>query len=145
MPEIEYLLTAVKLKCTIYILKTGINQEEFSRLFYSHRKMHLLAFYGLSQTEMKDFLALSNTSTCEKRHSTLFGRAQPPHIGYYREYPSPPLGDSQIIACSFYDPPNFFLLDMRENPRGVLWISSDGDNRMGAKIDNPKNSLDQNF
>ena len=107
--------------------------------------MHLLAFYGLSQTEMKDFLAHSNTSTCEKRHSTLFGRAQPPHIGYYREYPSPPLGGSQIIACSFYDPPNFFLLDIRENPRGVLWISSDGDNRMGAKIDNPKNSLDQNF
>ena len=90
-------------------IKTGINQEEFSCLFYSHRKMHLLAFYGLSQTEMKDFLALSNTSTSEKRHSTLFGRTQPPHIGYYREYPSSPLGGSQIIACSF-DPQIFFYL-----------------------------------
>lgn len=57
--------------------------------------MHLLAFYGLSQTEMKDFLALSNTSTCEK--STLFGRAWPPH-GV--PLPIPPLGGRQIIDCS---------------------------------------------
>ena len=28
---------------------------------------------------------------------------------------------------------------------GVLWISSDRDDRMGAKIKTPKNSLDQNL
>lgn len=64
-------------------------------LFTAFCKMHLLAFYGLSQTEMKDFLALSNTSTCEK--STLFGRAWPLH-GV--PLPIPPLGGRQIIDCS---------------------------------------------
>ena len=29
-------------------------------------------------------------------------------------------------------------------PRGVLWISSDRDDRMGKKLKNPKNTLDFN-
>ena len=94
--------------------------------------MHLLAFYGLSQTEMKDFLVLSNTSTCEK--STLFGRVR---LHHGVPLPIPPLGGRQIIDCSF-GPPNVFLLDMRESAREVFWISSDGDNRMGAKINTQK-------
>ena len=99
--------------------------------------MHLLAFYGLSQTEMKDFLALSNTSTSEKRHSTLFGRAQPPHIGYYREYPSPPLGGSQIIACSF-DPQIFFYLTWGRTPGGYSGFQVTGIIEWGQKLTTQK-------